>query len=211
MEILHMKKEGKSFTAIARHFGVSRWTISRTMKVEDRIRNTADSTLNPSAKKLISPYHKPLLLMETALVRWIEDCRQKNMALDKKIIQRKAMSLYETFSSKETDDIQDGDKNPIYDSQCANSSAVQPKKRFSASRKWFCRFCKRYGLGSVLLPGNAASNNRIATKIHSDREYEREPVSSMDESGTFTKHLPVQIGWISEQLAHVLNLAKQLK
>ena len=206
MEILDMKKEGESSSAIARHFGVSRTTILETMKVEDRIRKTADSTFNMSTKLLISPYYKPLIFMETALIRWIEDCRQKNIALDLKIIQRKAMSLFETFSSKETDDIQDGD-----------SSASMPKIRFFASRKWFYRFRKRYGYGSVLLKGNAASNDRIATKTHmkisshSDREYEREPVSNVDESGTFTKHLPAQIGWTSQQLAHVLNLAKQLK
>ena len=185
------------------------------------------------------------------------------------------MSLYETFSSKETDDIQDGAVNPINGSRSESSSAMQTKKRFSASSYWCQRFLKRYGLRSVLLPTNAASNNRIATKTHmkinshSNREYEREPVSNMDESGIFTKRFlsrklniegetsnsglkackehklnlmisnatgcllkpaficepkirgvlkqnnknsqPAQIGWISEQLAHVLNLAKQLK
>ena len=45
------------------------------------------------------------------------------------------MSLYEAFFSKEIDDIQNGVENPINDSQSANSRAMQPKKRFSASRK----------------------------------------------------------------------------
>ena len=163
MEILHMKKEGESSSAIARHFGVSRTTILETMKAEDRIRKTADSTFNMSSKKLISRYFKPLFLMETALVTWIEDCRQK-------IIQIKAKSIYETFTSKETDNIQDGDENPINDSQPANLSILKPKIRFSASRKWFYKFLKRYGLGSVLLPGNAASNKRICNKNpHEDK------------------------------------------
>ena len=104
------------------------------------------------------------------------------MVLNMKIIQTKAMSLYEIFSSKETDDIQDGD-----------ASASKPKKRFFASKSWFYLFRKRYGLKRILLPGNAAFNNRIATKTHmkinshSDREYERDPVSSMEESGTSTR------------------------
>ena len=113
LEILHMKEEGESSSAIARHFGVSKSTINKIKNAESRIRKTAENTFNMSSKKLISPRYKPLILMETSLFTWIEDCRQKNMALDMKIIQRKAMNLYETFSSKESDDIQDRDKNPI--------------------------------------------------------------------------------------------------
>ena len=193
MEILRMKKEEKSSSAIARHFGVSISTINKMKKAEDRIRRTADSTFNMSTNKLISPCYKPLFLMETALLTWIANCWQKNMALNKKIIQTKAMSLYKTFSSKEIDGSQDCDENKINDSQSANSSASKYGKRFSASNDWFYRFRKRYGLESVILPGNAASNSTIATKSNtkrnndSDREYAPEPVSDTDESGISTR------------------------
>ena len=78
MEILRMKKEGKSSSAIARHFGLCSITITRIKKAEYRIR-TVESTFNMPTNKLISPCYKPLLLMETALLTWIANCWQKKL------------------------------------------------------------------------------------------------------------------------------------
>ena len=104
------------------------------------------------------------------------------------------------------------------DSQSANSSASKPEKLFSASISWYYRFRKRYGLGSVLLLENAASNSRIETKTHvkrnshSDRECEPEQISSMDESGPSTKWFLSCANWLDiRRDCPVLNLANQLK
>ena len=54
LKVLQMLEERRSYTATALHFGVS----------------------------IISPYHKPHILMEAALVAWIVDRSQKSLVLD---------------------------------------------------------------------------------------------------------------------------------
>ena len=51
VEVLDMIKEGKSCAAIAYHFGVNRKTIFSIKKAEERIRKTAEITVNRSSKK----------------------------------------------------------------------------------------------------------------------------------------------------------------
>ena len=65
---LNMIKEGKSCAAISRHFGVSVRTFFHIKMLECRIRKTAEITVDNSAKKIISPRYKPLILMEAALI-----------------------------------------------------------------------------------------------------------------------------------------------
>lgn len=57
-----------------------------------------------SIKKIISPNHESLIHMEAALVSWILNCRKKNIALDRKATQSKAINLYELYKYKETDE-----------------------------------------------------------------------------------------------------------
>ena len=87
MKVLHMLEEGQTCTAVARHFGVSIDTITRIKKSKERVRMTADITFNMSTKQIISPYHKPRILMEAALVAWIVERSQKNLVLDEKLSQ----------------------------------------------------------------------------------------------------------------------------
>ena len=258
MKVLEMRKEGQTSAAIARHFGVHKDTIQRINKAKERIRRTSDITFNTSAKRVVSSYYEPLILMEAALVVWIEDCRKKNTTLDRKTVKTKAVNLYESFTHKEADNRWGSNKN-----------------RFSASPVWLWRFLKRYDLQDIFKPRNAASANTKATKTcvnitsHSLREYQHGPVSNMGGNGmptsgmpsrTFTfqgetkasgfrahmspdfyltacnakrtlsksalifaskisralKHMNMKVvavptGWTMEQLAHVLNMSKQLK
>ena len=99
-----MINEGKSYKAIDRHFGAGISTIGNIKKARVRICETARITLNMSAKITISPYFKPLISMEAALVKWIVNCRKMNVALNSQTIKMKAVELYETFSIKEHDD-----------------------------------------------------------------------------------------------------------
>ena len=70
MQVLYMKKKGESSPAIARHFGVSRIVIFDIKNYKD-----GGEYFNMPTKKSISYRYKPLLLVKTALVTWIEDCR----------------------------------------------------------------------------------------------------------------------------------------
>ena len=67
-KVLEMIEEGKTVVEIGRYFGVNNSTIRTIKKAENRIRKTADITFNMSAKWIISSHHKPLILMEAALV-----------------------------------------------------------------------------------------------------------------------------------------------
>ena len=46
-------------------------TIQKINKAKERINRTSDITFNTSAKKVVSSYYEPLILMEAALVAWI--------------------------------------------------------------------------------------------------------------------------------------------
>ena len=90
MRVLDMTKEGKSHAAIACHFGLCINTFNRIKKAGSRIRKTADITPNMSTKRAISLHHETFIYMEAALVKWIVNCRKKNVALDMKAIRMKA-------------------------------------------------------------------------------------------------------------------------
>ena len=190
VKILDMTKEGQTFAAIARHFGVNESTIRYIKKEESSIRKTAAITLNKSAKRVVTSRNKTIVLMEAALAVWIADCRNKNIALDTKIITTKAKSLYEIFAATDSDNNQGEDDTP---------SGVQPKKRFSASKGWFQKFQKRYGLKSVYLHGKAASADRNATETCANESFKEiihggecgsEQVFNMDKTDLFRKRMP---------------------
>ena len=146
MKVLHMLEEGQTCPAVARHFGVSIDTIIRIRKSEERVRMTADITFDMSTKRIISPHHKPHILMEAALVAWIVDRSQKNLVLNEKTIIAKALSLYDTVTEKAINDNHGENENDIKYLQLDNSVSMGSKKRFCASRSWFKEFLERFGM-----------------------------------------------------------------
>uniref|UniRef100_K7FQ19 HTH CENPB-type domain-containing protein n=1 Tax=Pelodiscus sinensis TaxID=13735 RepID=K7FQ19_PELSI len=177
--LLDMLKEGRSYAAAARHFGVNESTVRYIKKDEANIRKTAAITFSRSAKRVVTARNKTIVRMEGALAIWIADCRKKNIALDTNTIRTKALSLYEHFAAKEPQDPQ--------------------KQRFSASKGWFAKFQKRFGLKSVSLHGEAASADTTAAEIYANETfkniineggYKPEQVFNMDETGLFWKRMP---------------------
>ena len=72
---------------------------------------------------------------------------------------------------------------------------MQPNKRSSASKFWFWRFRKRYGLKATKLIGNATFDEIIATKMsltgssHYKSHYKTEMISSMIAIGMRTRRM----------------------
>ncbi|XP_064104371.1 tigger transposable element-derived protein 1-like [Macrobrachium nipponense] len=203
--LLDMLKEGRSYAAAARHFGVNESTVRYIKKDEANIRKTAAITFSRSVKRVVTARNKTIVRMEGALAIWIADCRKKNIALDTNTIRTKALSLYENFAAKEPQD-DDGDhaeedEDDVLDEpQAGTSTDSQPQKqRFSASKGWFAKFQKCFGLKSVSLHGEAASADTTAAKTYANETfkniiteggYKPEQVFNMDETGLFWKRMP---------------------
>ena len=95
---------------------------------------TADITFNMSTKKIISPYHKPHIFMETAFFAWVVE---RFLVPDEKTITSKALSLYDTFTETATNDNHGRNENDIKNLSPDNSVCTQRKQRFCAGQNWF--------------------------------------------------------------------------
>ncbi|XP_068204963.1 uncharacterized protein [Palaemon carinicauda] len=169
--LLDMLKEGRSYAAAARHFVVNESTVRYIKKDETNIRKTAAITFSRSAKRVVTARNKTIVRMEGALAVWIADCRKKNIALDTNTIRTKALGLYENFAAKEPqgpdgDHAEEDEDDVLDEPQAGTSTDSQPqKRRFSASKGWFAKFQKRFGLKSVSLHSEAASADTSKTQI----------------------------------------------
>ncbi|XP_029640401.1 tigger transposable element-derived protein 1-like [Octopus sinensis] len=177
-------------------------TVHYIKKDEVNIRKMSAITFNKSEKRVVMARNKTIIRMEAALAVWIADCQKKNIALDTNIIQTKTRSLYKTFAAKESEDDSgdhEEDEDDVEDQQPGTSSDSQPKKHpFSASKGWFVKFQKHFGLKSVSLHGEAASADKSATetyvnetfkKIISEGGYKPEQVFNMDKMSLFWKRM----------------------
>lgn len=147
-----MLKVGRKFEAESRHFGVDESTVRYIAEDEANIRKTAAITLIKSAKRVVTDRNKTIDRMVSVLAVWLADCRRKNVALDMNNIRTKAMGLYDTFAAKEPeDDIGDheetgeGEENVKDPQPGMSSDSSHEKRQFSANKRWFVKFQKRYG------------------------------------------------------------------
>lgn len=198
-----MIKEGQSYAAVGRHYGMNESTIRYIKKDEKNIRATAALSINQAAKRVVSSRNKNIVRMETALAIWIQDCRKKSITLDGNIIRTQAKKLYDTFANQggsgseggaATAEQSDTD-NPDQPSSTGTSSSGD----FSASKGWFDSFQKRFQLKSVSLQGEAASADKEAAARYTNETfksiieeggYQPVQVFNMDETGLFCKRMP---------------------
>ncbi|XP_070611021.1 tigger transposable element-derived protein 1-like [Erythrolamprus reginae] len=145
---------------------------------------------NKAAKRMVTPRNKRLMKMEAALSLWVQDCRKKSIALDTNTIRTKAQQLYNRLEDTEEGDADEGN--------AASASASAPAT-FTASKGWFEKFQRRYGLKSVSLHGEAASADTGAAENFVQRTFKEliaeggylpEQVFNMDETGLFWKRMP---------------------
>ncbi|KAF2358989.1 HTH CenpB-type DNA-binding domain [Trinorchestia longiramus] len=200
VKLLDMLKEVRNFAAVGRHFGINESTVRYIKKEEANISKTATLTLNKTAKRVVTRRNKNVMRMESALALWIADCREKNIILTTSTIQAKAKNLYETFAANETDN-DSGNRGEVNeekeDPQPGMFSNSPPRKQsFVASKGWFAKFQKRFGLKSLLVRGGAGSADTAAAedylnndvkKIIEEGGYAPEQVFDMDETGIFSK------------------------
>uniref|UniRef100_A0A3Q3CC71 HTH CENPB-type domain-containing protein n=1 Tax=Haplochromis burtoni TaxID=8153 RepID=A0A3Q3CC71_HAPBU len=85
-------------------------------------------------------------MMESALALWISGCREKNITLDTNIICSKA-------------------KKPLTSAFHAEPSS------FNASKGWFEKFKKHFGLKSVSLHGEAASADTTGAEAYVNNKF----------------------------------------
>ena len=199
--LLDMLKEGRSYAAVARHFGVNESTVRYIKKDEAKIRKTASITFSKSAKRVVTARNKAIVSMEGALSIWIADCRKKQIPLDTNTIRTKALSLYETQDDGDhAEEEEEDDEEDVDEPQAGTSTDSPPwKRRFTASKGWFEKFKKRFSLKSVSLYGEAASADTEAAdtyaketfkNIIAEGGYKPEQVFNMDETGLFWKRMP---------------------
>ncbi|XP_061433688.1 uncharacterized protein LOC133359240 isoform X2 [Lethenteron reissneri] len=205
VKLLDMLKQGRSYAVVARHYGVNESTVRYIKKDEADIRKTAAISFNKEAKRVVTPRNKRIVKMEAALALWVADYRKKNVSLDTNMIRTKAKSLYDQTLPDDDDkgDAEEAAEDDPDELQASTSSATSdspPRGRgFTASKGWFDKFQKRYGLKSVPLYGEAASAETDAArryvedefpKLISDDGYLPEQVFNMDETGLFWKRMP---------------------
>nr|XP_057937542.1 uncharacterized protein phf11 isoform X2 [Doryrhamphus excisus] len=174
--LLDMLTDGRSYAAVARHYGMNESTVRYIKKKEADIRNTvAVSSVCGGAKTVSIVREKGIVMMESALAMWITECRMNSIPLDGKLIREKARELYKNFSS-----LPECTNDPK-EKEAGQSSA---REGFQASGGWFDRFKKRFELCSVSLQGGAASAN---TKITEEVDCRPQHVFNMGEPGLVRK------------------------
>ena len=63
VELLDLLKEGRTFAAVARHFGVNESTFRYIEKDEANIRKTAVIIFNKSAKRVVTARNKTIVIV----------------------------------------------------------------------------------------------------------------------------------------------------
>ncbi|XP_071328990.1 tigger transposable element-derived protein 1-like [Trachinotus anak] len=197
VKLLDMLKEGRSYAAVGRHYGINESSVRSIKKEENNIRTTAAISFNKDAKRVATVHNKTMVRMESALALWINDCRKKNITLDTNVICTKARTLYQTFA--DSDDIHDREEEEDADTGPSSSAVHAVPSAFNASKGWFEKFKKRFGLKNVSLHGEIASANTAGAEafinnkfkaIIEEGGYKPEQVFNMDETGLFWKRMP---------------------
>ena len=165
VQLLDMLKQGRSFAAVDHHYGIDESSVRYIKKDEKNIRTTAAVSFNKTAKSVVTSRNKAIVSMESALALWISGCRKKNISLDTNTIRTKAKKLKDTFAEIGDDHGGDEDEDEDDDAEAGPSSASPTKQTpFSASKGWFDKFQKRFGLRSVPLHGEAASADKAGAE-----------------------------------------------
>ncbi|GAB1604778.1 tigger transposable element-derived protein 1-like, partial [Argonauta hians] len=147
-----------------RYYGINESSVRYIKKDEKKIRETAVLTFNTTAKRMVTSRNKIIVRMESALAVWISSCRKKHISLNTNTIRLKAKEMYEVFAAaSDTDSGKPGVGGEIYNPQPATSSdSATLKHTFCASKGWFDKFQKRYGLKNISVHGAAAASTDIA-------------------------------------------------
>ena len=179
MKILKKIDEGMKMNDIANEMNLGRSTILTIKRNKEKIQKCARNVDNTSVSTIFRPRNPLIRITEIYLHKWIIDERKKGVPLSGRIIQQKALSLYE-------------------DVKKSKKSEESSSKPFTASNGWFERYKKRFGLKSVHLSGESASANSSAAsdfiikfkQIVAKGNYSSQQIFNVDETGLFWKKMP---------------------
>uniref|UniRef100_A0A3P9L0K2 HTH psq-type domain-containing protein n=1 Tax=Oryzias latipes TaxID=8090 RepID=A0A3P9L0K2_ORYLA len=72
VKLLDMSREGKSYAAVGRHYGINESSVTCSIKKEEKnIRTTAAISFNEDGKRVATVCNKTMVRMESALALWI--------------------------------------------------------------------------------------------------------------------------------------------
>ncbi|XP_070607844.1 putative CENPB DNA-binding domain-containing protein 1 [Erythrolamprus reginae] len=189
IDILDMLKEGRSYADVGRQYGINESSVRTIRKDEKKIRQSSLMAFNKAAKRMVTPRNKRLMKMEAALSVWVQDCRKKSIALDTNTIRTKAQQLYNRLEDTEGGDADEGNAAPA---------------TFTASKGWFEKFQRRYGLKSVSLHGEAASADTGAAENFVQRTFKDLIASEEEEEeGAEEAEEEEDVGLTLERLAEL--------
>lgn len=169
--------EKKSIAAVAKIYSKNESSIREVLKNKDKIR-ASFSTAPQTAKVTATIRNKVLVKVENALNLWVEDMTRKNIPIDGKMLQQKALILYE--------DMQPPD------------AIEEERKSFTASRGWLHRFKTRFNLKNIKMTGESASADHTTAasfpekfkQIIAEKDYHHKQVFNCDETGLMWKKMP---------------------
>lgn len=78
-----MLKKGRSYGALGRHYGMNESSICSIREEENNMRTTAAISFNKDTKGVVTVRNKTVIRLESSLALWINDCRKKNIALNR--------------------------------------------------------------------------------------------------------------------------------
>lgn len=137
LKVINLYKTGSKATEIARTMNLHRTTIQTILKNANKICDSCKAGTVESLTRITTVRSLTMGKMENLLSIWIEDLNNKNIPVSTKIIQEKALSLFNDIRNKDCE--------------------LNANESFTASRGWFARFKARSKLHNIKLSGEAAS------------------------------------------------------
>jgi hypothetical protein len=157
LDIIERLERGQTAASLGRLYNVNESSIRTIKKSAEKIRSSIAHSCSPAAKKSLRVRNPLLEKMEMMLVTWMEDQKEKKLAVNTTTIRAKALNLYK--------ELQGEDGCP---------SAVEP---FLASKGWFEKFKRRQNLYVTKLKDDVhdtTSNCSIEVKTEGSHQIEQE-------------------------------------
>lgn len=190
-KILEEHHNGMSVTALSKKYGVAKSTICAIKNKQTKITKVVRECLKPnkSQKRTLKKAENPK--MESALYKWFQMQREKNLPVSGEMLKHKALHFYEKFGKGE---------------------------KFNASDGWLQKFKWRYGIRLLKIAGEKLSSQpelvspftAELTKVIEEHKLSKHQIYNADETGLYWKLLPDKTYVsLSEKTAPGLKLAKQ--
>ncbi|XP_063229577.1 tigger transposable element-derived protein 1-like [Bacillus rossius redtenbacheri] len=182
MEVLRRFDSGERAVEISKVLGLPPTTVYTIRSNADKMKSSLLNMSSVSATKTSYTRNSAMEKMEKMLAVWIETQNQHNCSVNLRLIQSKALSLY----NEEMKNVE--------------GTTTVKEEVFNASRGWFQRFKARYSFHNIKLTGEAASSDTDATKefipklekIIEEGGYMPKQVFNADETGLFWKRMPAR-------------------